>query len=50
LRLIGDAARHHAHAKFVEHGWVIRGALRRVGQQLVGLRHAARRFFSFRGL
>ncbi len=41
LRLIGGAARQHAHPQLVEHGRVVRRALRHIGQQAVGFRHAA---------
>ncbi len=50
LRLIGGTPREHAHAQFVEHGWMIRRPLRHVGQQLVGFRRAARCFFRLRSL
>ena len=50
LRLIGGAARQHAHAQLIEHCWMIRRALRHVRQQLVGFRHAARGLFGLGGL
>ena len=45
LRLVGCAAREHAHSQFIEHRGVLRSPLRHIGQQLVRLRNTARGLF-----